>query len=549
MVKKFIGNILRNPTVAGLIINKLTNSALPRPYPFSLWAPPPALPPDATEAQRREAEKTYLSSVSDYTAWVGLFDQTYTKRHLPPASASFAKELPPVEEVLPLFRRSESSYKLSEHTSALFPFFAQWFTDSFLRTHPADWHKNTSNHEIDLCQIYGLKESTTSILRTHEGGRLKSQMINGEEYPPFLCEEKGGEVVIKEEFRDLPNMQLLVENYKKSFVVRAGLSEEESQQRLLKFYAAGLDRANSSIGYSLMNTIFIRGHNHISKKLQQAYSDWDDERLFQTTRNILIVILLKIVVVDYIKHISGGSICAMPKIGFAEKQKWYRKNWMAVEFTLLYRWHILIPDALQVSEEQSVLWQQFMYNPGVLSEHGVVPLAQLWSKQAAGASGLFNTPDFLMEAKRSSLEFSRKARLRSYNEYRQAFGFKKLNSLDELDTTEESKKALKELYQNDINKVEFLVGLWAENPSAVEWYGDVAGLYPSMFGPSILTMVGVDAFSQALTNPLLSENIYNADTFSKVGLDIIDSVETLSQLIKRVAPDADCNEISFRLQE
>ncbi|MCH9705271.1 MAG: hypothetical protein K0U15_04000, partial [Proteobacteria bacterium] len=79
--------------------------------------------------------------------------------------------------------------------------------------------------------------------------------------------------------------------------------------------------------------------------------------------------------------------------------------------------------------------------------------------------------------------------------------------------------------------------------------GEKAGLYPSMFGPSILTMVGVDAFSQALTNPLLSENIYNADTFSKVGLDIIDSVETLSQLIKRVAPDADCNEISFRLQE
>ena len=34
-------------------------------------------------------------------------------------------------------------------------FFAQWFTDSFLRTSLTDYRKNESNHEIDLCQIYG----------------------------------------------------------------------------------------------------------------------------------------------------------------------------------------------------------------------------------------------------------------------------------------------------------------------------------------------------------------------------------------------------------
>ena len=367
-----------------IIINKITNSARPRPYPFSLWTP--RLP--------GQTEASYLESVSDYTAWVGLADQTYTKRHLPPASKEFVASLPDIKDVLELFRRSESSYRLSRHTSVFFPFFAQWFTDSFLRTDGGDWHKNTSNHEIDLCQIYGLRESVADILRKREGGKLKSQIINGEEYPVFLCEEKDGEIFIKEEFKNLPNMQKVIEGFKTRFCVKAGIDKEEQKRRLLNFFVAGLDRANSSIGYSMINTIFLRAHNKICEELSSVYTQWDDERLFQTTRNILIVILLKIVVVDYIKHTSGGKICAMPPIGFSEKQKWYRKNWIAVEFSLLYRWHILLPNKLTLkigdTEEQGVDYKQFMYNSSLLTQHGVGALAAAWSKQAAGAGRGFS---------------------------------------------------------------------------------------------------------------------------------------------------------------
>ena len=68
----------------------------------------------------------------------------------------------------------------------MFLLFAQWFTDSFLRTDRSDWRKNTSTQEIDFCQVYGLSEDRTRMLRELRGGRLKSQQINGEEYPPFL---------------------------------------------------------------------------------------------------------------------------------------------------------------------------------------------------------------------------------------------------------------------------------------------------------------------------------------------------------------------------
>ena len=42
-------------------------------------------------------------------------------------------------------------------------------------------------------------------------------------------------------------------------------------------------------------------------------------------------------------------------------------------------------------------------------------------------------------------------------------------------------------------------------------------MLPSLIG----RMVGVDAFSQALTNPLLAPRVFNEQTFSERGMEII----------------------------
>jgi hypothetical protein len=47
------------------------------------------------------------------------------------------------------------------------------------------------------------------------------------------------------------------------------------------------------------------------------------------------------------------------------------------------------------------------------------------------------------------------------------------------------------------------------------------------------TMVGVDAFSQALTNPLLAKDIYNERTFSAAGLHEIREINSLGDLVHR----------------
>jgi prostaglandin-endoperoxide synthase 2 len=51
-------------------------------------------------------------------------------------------------------------------------------------------------------------------------------------------------------------------------------------------------------------------------------------------------------------------------------------------------------------------------------------------------------------------------------------------------------------------------------------------------------MVGVDAFSQALTNPLLSPRVFTEATFSPLGMEIIAGTGRLSDIVHRNVPEA-----------
>jgi prostaglandin-endoperoxide synthase 2 len=51
-------------------------------------------------------------------------------------------------------------------------------------------------------------------------------------------------------------------------------------------------------------------------------------------------------------------------------------------------------------------------------------------------------------------------------------------------------------------------------------------------------MVGIDAFSQALTNPLLSPRLFGEQTFSPAGMEIIRTTKTLSDVLNRNVPES-----------
>ena len=123
-------------TVSRIIINKLASATPPRPRPFSMAA--------------------------GSTTWPGLTNRRFTGRHLRITSPTSPQRLPPGGR-LSSTCSGANEFARSTDTSAMFMFFAQWFTDSFLRTDHTDFRKNTSNHEIDLCQIYGLTEDADQL--------------------------------------------------------------------------------------------------------------------------------------------------------------------------------------------------------------------------------------------------------------------------------------------------------------------------------------------------------------------------------------------------
>ncbi|WP_193367902.1 peroxidase family protein [Pelagibius marinus] len=467
-----------------------------------------------------------FSMAADYTTWRGLTDRRYSGRHLPAAPA-YNAALPPAEEVLKLFKKTGDLR--ARDTSLLFPFFAQWFTDSFLRTKwkkpdEQDFAENESNHEIDLCQIYGISEVQTGMLRAFEGGRLKSQTINGEVFPAPLFEERNGAVVLRPEFERLYSE----ENFDRVFANADDAHKKNS-------FAVGLEHGNSTLGNTLMNTLFLREHNRIAGELQKAHPDWDDERLFQTARNICIVILLKIVIGDYIVHIAPADFPLMVVPGMAEKERWYRTNWIAVEFALLYRWHDLIPSTVIFNGETRDS-SALRHGNGWLLQVGVDQACREASRQLAGKIGLGNTPDFLMKVKESSLAMARRCALAPYNAYREHYGKEPIRSFEELTRDPALAAKLKEVY-GDIDKLEWFVGIFAEG------YDD-----KEMMGELLKTMVANDAFTQALTNPLLAERVYNAETFSPEGLEIIENTNSLADLIQRNTGVTDKAEVGFQIR-
>ena len=482
-----------------------------------------------------EPRPARLSTKSDYTSWDSLIDKTWSDRHLPPIRRKLPPMPPPgpppaLEDVADLFKRPPGQSRPAEKSTLLFPFFAQWFVDGFLRTDPANSLKNTSTHEIDLSQLYGSDPEVTNALRQHEGGRLKSQCLprsDGveEEYPPWYYLPTGE---VNPDFEDVP---IIVPD-------RKGPSETIDRDHpryhdptVRPLFALGLPRGNIHYGTALMSTIFLREHNRLAG-LIATDEPWSEERIFQTARNTLIVMLLKVVIQDYINHITPFWFKFICEPGTGALRDWFRPNWMSIEFDMLYRWHALVPDQIKRNGVQTD-YKDLLWDMGVLTSNGVAVLVDEASKQPCTDIGLFNTADFLIPVEKATIRMGRRARLAGYNDYREACGYPRLQSFNDVSLRNDVRAGLEAVY-GDVDAVELYPGLYAEDVEDGGVLGDLMG-----------TMVGVDAFSQALTNPLLDPRLFSADTFSEKGMAAIRETNSLKDIVLRNIPPGPNPLVSF----
>jgi len=348
----------------------------------------------------------------------------------------------------------------------------------------------------------------------HEGGLLRSEILNGQEYPARLF---GPDGYVKPEFLDLSYVAHATRDY------LPGLLPDfaNTPERKADLFATGLERGNSTILYSAINTIFLREHNRLCRVMARRHPDWRDDRLFEMARNTTIVELLKIIIEDYINHLSTAKFRMYVELGFAETRKWYRTNRITAEFNLLYRWHPLAPTDFKL--DGALPNQSFRYNNALLIKYGVENVFDAASRQHAGKIMLHNTAPYLIDADIAAIKKSRAWRIASYNDYRERFGLPRVATFQEL--TGDSKLAAElEGFYKTIDNLEFTVGMLAENRAS-----------GAVLGELMMMMVGVDAFSQALTNPLLSTNVYAESSFSEPGSRAISETSSFLDIVKRNA--------------
>jgi prostaglandin-endoperoxide synthase 2 len=494
-----------------LLINKMASGGRNRPHPWS--------------------------TRYDYICWSGLTDRTYSARLLPaspyPPTDAVGTKRPPLADVVSLFVPADSGQRPCPKSTCLFPAFAQYLTDGFIRTQvsndPAkeDRRRTTTNHEIDQSPLYGRTEAQTAVLRLKsempgQKGRLKTQPIHGEDFPPFLYAADG---TLKPEFAILDEPLGIRDK-------DGGFQPWVKPQTL---FAVGGDRVNSTPQVAMMNTLFLREHNRLAGLLESAKPAWDDERVFQTARNILIVMFIKIVIEEYINHINTSVFKFRALPDAAWHAKWNRPNWMTAEFSLLYRWHSLVPETL-IWDGVPVHGMDQLADNSLLLQLGLAGAFVNVSANNATELGMGNTATFLQRFEGMAIQQARTNNIASFNDYREVMGKDRATRFEDIAGSSNNPKEnarrkaiavkLEALY-GSVDNVEFYVGLFAEPRER-------NGPLPSL----LLAMVAMDAFSQALTNPLLSEHVWGNKqnrrlAFTDLGLAAIEQTRTLADILAR----------------
>lgn len=512
--------ILGKNTINEILINRLVGKGRTRPHPWSTRC--------------------------GHICWGGLTDRSYNARLLPPkphvGPEGLGTARPPIDEVATLFAADLAGQRPCPKSTCLFPAFAQYLTDGFIRTMMfnkppfgsgiEDRARTTSNHDIDLSPLYGRNPMQTKALRENSAlagrkGRLKSQIVNGEEYLPYLYDPGDPKLeTVKQEFAVLDQP--------------LGAKDSPARQTL---FAAGGDRVNAAPQVAMINTLLLREHNRLAAMIETGNPTWDDDAVFETARNILIVMFIKFVVEEYINHINTSKfkIMANPKVAW--EADWNRPNWMTVEFSLLYRWHSLVPSRMKWGGQDVPLMALLMNNTPLIAG-GLANAFVDVSANNATELGLGNSdPVFVSVASKAevrAVEQGRSNNVASYNDYRRALKRDPATTFEEIvgkskDPKEKARRAalaqrLAQLY-GSVENLEYYVGIFAEPRSE-------NGPLPSL----ISVMVAMDAFSQAFTNPLLSEHVWGNPvnkeaTFTKAGLAEIERTGRLGDLVERNTPN------------
>src|SRR5215218_1034095 len=364
---------------------------------------------------------------------------------------------------------------------------------------------NTETHWWDGSQLYGSDQETQNAVRTFEDGKLKIE-ANGR----------------------------LPEDPEQAGVDLAGFNE------------------NWWFGLSCLHTLFTKEHNAICDVLKKENPRWSDQRLFDTAWLINSALMAKIHTIEWTPGIvntpalwfamninwSGGLGQTIKdrfgRLGDSEifsgimgsPQEHHGAGFqLTEEFVSVYRMHPLIRDDWNLYRHDSgeFVEQRFFDDlhsaktRGFMENYEIPDLIYSLGIEHPGAIVLHNYPRALQRHRRIDGELmdlatmdilrDRERGVPRYNDFREEMRMPRVRSFDELTNNRQWAEQIRQVYNNDIDKVDLQVGMYAEPLPPGFGFSDTAfrifilmasrrlksdRFFTTDFRPEVYTQTGID---------------------------------------------------------
>jgi hypothetical protein len=325
------------------------------------------------------------------------------------------------------------------------------------------------------------------------------------------------------------------------------------------------------LGIGLLHTLFVREHNLICDNLKAEFPDWNDDKLFDRARLIVAAITAKIHTVEWTPAIlphpvtqialranwwgilgpdfkqafgrMGDSEILSGIVGLSKTEHDTAPYYLTEEFTSVYRMHPLIRDEYELySVKDGSLIQKTGF-PEIFDKQArhlmeTIPMSDLFYSfgiMHPGAVTLHNYPQFmrrLVKANGEAFDLAAVDILRDrergvprYRRFRELLGRGRIDSFEEICPSKPQwAQELREIYNDDLDSVDLLVGMYAEDVPEGFGFSDTA------FRVFILMA------SRRLRSDRFFTKDYRAEVYTQWGLDWIEKT-TMTNLLLRHYPD------------
>ncbi len=261
------------------------------------------------------------------------------------------------------------------------------------------------------------------------------------------------------------------------------------------------------LGLEMMMTLFTLEHNAICDRLYAEYPNWSDDEIFARARLINAALMAKIHTVEW-----TPAIISHPTSQYALKANWWGLEMerlqrtfgrltssevisgipggetdhfgvpycLTEEFTIVYRMHPLIPDEYSFRsaiDNGAILDRTFReiagpYAEEVLQQVSLADAFYSFGTSYPGAIILNNYPHYLQNFERPDGYFmdlaatdimrTRELGVPRYNEFRRLLRLPPATTFEELTGGPVLAEKVRRVYNNDIERVDTIVGMFAE---------------------------------------------------------------------------------------